>query len=132
MWRRHAPLLAMGFLIVGAQPSLSQSTPPQPTVAEKVQTITESLKVLCLSGGSESSLSVKGDLDLKAKIKDILTGNIGAAAKGATEFNKQVWDGIIGGISKDMTEIQGRQASEARKCMTDMGFPLVQEALKQR
>jgi len=122
----------MGFLLVATQPSLSQSTPSQPSVAEMVQAIAESLKILCLSGGSESSVSVKGDLDLRAKIKDVLTGNIRAAAKGATEFSKQVWDGIIGGISKDMTEIQGRQASEARKCMTDVGFPLVQEALKQR
>src|SRR5262245_309297 len=108
MLRRYAPLLAMGFVIADTLPSLSQSALAQPTVAEKVQTITESLKVLCLSGGSESSLTVKGDLDLKAKIRDILTGNIGAAAKGATEFDKHTWEGIIGGISKDMTEIQSR------------------------
>jgi|SRR5215471_9470279 len=132
MSRHYAGLLATVLLIVGAQPSLGQSTAPQQAIAEKVEMITQSLKVLCLSGGSESNITVKGDLDLKAKIKDVLTGNIGATAKGGGEFNKHTWEGIIGGISKDMTDIQGRQASEARKCMTDLGFPLVQEAIKQR
>ena len=131
MFRCFTYPLATGLLIIGSVQSFSQPA-QQPTVTEKIKTITESLNVLCLSGGSESSLTAKGNLDLKAKIRDILTGNIGAAAKGATEFNKHTWEGITGGISKDMTEIQSRQASEARKCMTDLGFPLVQEALKQR
>lgn len=120
-------ILAAMFFTANAQPAFSQSSP-----AERAQAIMDSLKVLCLAGGSESTTSVKGDLELKAKIKDILSGNIGAAANGATEFNKHVWDGIIGGISKDMTEIQARQASETRKCMQDTGAVLIQDALKQR
>ncbi len=130
MSRHYAGLLAIGFLVAATQPSLSQSTPP--SVDDKVKTITDSLKVLCMATGSESSLNVKGDLDLKAKIKDVLTGNIGAGAKAGTEFTKHEWDGIIGGISKDMTEIQGRQSSEVRQCMKDVGLPLLNEALKQR
>lgn len=128
MSTRSAFLLAAGLM--AAQTSLAQPTQNKPSATEKIQTIKDALVTLCLLGGSESSLSVQGNLDFETKLKDILTGNIGAAAKGATKFDKHTWEGIVGGISKDMTEIQGRQASEARKCMTDMGFPLIQEALK--
>jgi hypothetical protein len=111
-----------------AQPSLSQQA--KPTVTEKIQTIKDSLVTLCVVGGSETSFSAQGNLDLDTKIKDILTGNIGAAVKGATKFDKHTWEAIVGGISSNMTEIQAQQASEARKCMIDLGFPLIQEALK--
>ena len=87
------------------------------------------LVVLCLAGGSETAISAQGDLELRAKIKDILTGNIGAGAKGETQFTKKTWEGIVGGISKDMTAVQSQQANEARKCMVDNGFTLVNKAL---
>src|SRR5438477_10533527 len=110
------------FLALGAAPAASQQS-----IEAKVQTIKESLVVLCLAGGSETIISTKGDLELRSKIKDILTGNVGAAAAGRAEFNKfnkKTWEGIIGGISKEMTAVQSQQATEARKCMVDNGFSL--------
>jgi hypothetical protein len=99
------------------------------TIDEKVKNVKDSLVILCLAGGSETAISAKGDVDLRAKIKDILTGNIGAAAAGETKFSKKVWEGIIGGISNQMTAAQTQQASEARKCMVDNGFSLISRVL---
>jgi hypothetical protein len=123
--RFHPQLAAfLTTLTLGASPAA-----PQATFEAKAQTIKEMLVVLCVAGGSESVISAKGDLELRSKIKDILTGNIGAAAKGETEFSKKAWEGIIGGISKEMTTIQSQQAIEARKCMVDNGFNLVSKVL---
>ena len=125
---RFAAPLAVGLMIAATPPAFPQQE--KQTVTEKIRVIKDSLVTLCVIGGSETSFSAQGNLDLDTKIKDILTGNIGAAVKGATKFDKHTWEAIVGGISKDMTEIQGKQASEARKCMTDLGFPLIQEALR--
>jgi hypothetical protein len=105
-------------------PALSQQT-----IENKAQTIKDMLVVLCLAGGSETVITAQGDLELRSKIKDILTGNLGAAAKGETKFSKTTWEGIIGGISKEMTAVQGQQATEARKCMVDNGFALLSKVI---
>jgi hypothetical protein len=105
------------------------SAASQETIDTKVKSIKDALVTLCLAGGSETAISAEGDADLRAKIKDILTGNIGAAVQGETKFSKHVWEGIIGGISKDMTAAQSQQASEARKCMVDNGFTLVSKVI---
>lgn len=102
------------------------------SIDKKVRNIKDTLVVLCMAGGSETTLSAKGGLDLQAKIKDILTGNIGAAAAGRTKFNKHTWEGIIGGISKEMTAVQSQEANEARKCMVDYGFNLMNKALAEQ
>jgi hypothetical protein len=101
----------------------------QQDIDAKVKSLTDSIVRLCVAGGSETTISAKGDLELRSKIKDILSGNIGAAAAGATQFDKKTWEGIIGGISTQMTAIQSQQATEARKCMVDYGFNLVNKAL---
>jgi hypothetical protein len=82
-----------------------------------------------LGRGSETAVSAKGDSELRSKIKDILTGNIGASAAGETQFSKKTWEGTIGGISKEMTAVQSQQATEARKCMIDNAFSLISKAL---
>lgn len=101
----------------------------QQTTEEKAQTIKEMLVVLCLAGGSETVMSAKGDLELRSKIKDVLSGNLGGAAAGQATFSKKTWEGIIGGISKEMTVVQSQQANDARKCMVDNGFSLVSQFL---
>ena len=126
--RFPAPLPVAAFLtlVLGTAPAASQS------IDAKVQAITDALVRLCLSGGSQTEISAEGNLELRAKIKDILTGNIGVTAGARPKFNKTVWEGIIGGISKDMTAIQGQQADAARKCMVDHGFPLIEKALEEK
>jgi hypothetical protein len=114
-------------LILGGMPAATQQS-----IEAKVQTIKETLVVMCLAGGSETAISAKGNLELSAKMKDILTGKIGAGAQGETEFSKKTWEGIIGGISKDMTAVQSQQVTEARKCMVDNGFNLLSKTLAQQ
>jgi hypothetical protein len=121
---------AVSFFIVvalSASPAAAQQA-----VEAKVQTIKDNLITLCLAGGSETSVSAKGDVELRAKIKDILTGNIGGSAAAGTQFSKKTWEGIIGGISKEMTAVQSQQANEARKCMVDNGFALITKVLEKQ
>lgn len=122
------PGFALGVvMLAGAtMPVRAQNT----EIDHKVATITDSLLILCLAGGSQTNLSAAGDLDLKTKVKDILTGNFGVRVDGRTQFTREIWAGIIGGISKDMTAIQGQQATEARKCMEDKGFALISKVLE--
>jgi hypothetical protein len=87
------------------------------------------LVALCLARGSGTIISAKGDLELRSQIKDILTQNLDAAGTAGTKFSKKTWEGIIGGISKDMTAVQSEQSTEARKCMEKYGFNLVSKAL---
>lgn len=123
--RFHGRLAAMlMLLVVGVAPAASQQA-----IEVKVQTIKDALVVLCLAGGSQTEFSTKGDLELRSKLKDILTGNVGAAAAGETQFSKKTWEGIIGGISKDMTATESQQVTEARKCMVDNGFALITKVL---
>ena len=111
-------------LALGATPAFAQQS-----LDARVQSITNALKILCVEGGSETSWSGQADLELRSKIRDVFTGNMGAAGGGNGQFTQHTWDGIIGGISKDMTEIQAQQSSEARKCMREDGFPLVKAAI---
>jgi hypothetical protein len=109
-------------LVLAAAPAASQQHTPE----DKAQTIKDMLVALCLARGSGTIISAKGDLELRSKIKDILTQNLDAAG---TKFSKKTWEGIIGGISKDMTAVQSEQSTEARKCMEKYGFNLVSKAL---
>jgi hypothetical protein len=109
--------------------TLASPAASQQAIEEKARIIKETLVVLCLAGGSETLLTAKGDLELRSKIKDILTGNVGAAATAGGQFSKQTWEGIIGGISKEMTAVQSEQANEARKCMMENGFVLMNKLL---
>jgi hypothetical protein len=112
-----------------AMMALTAPVASQQAIEAKVQTIKDALVVLCLAGGTETVITARGDLELRSKIKDILTGNIGASGGGETQFSKKTWEGIIGGISKEMTGIQSQQANEARKCMVDNGFNLISKVL---
>jgi hypothetical protein len=112
------------FIASAATPAASQQS-----IEAKAQTIKDTLVVLCLAGGSQTTVSAKGDAELRAKIKDVLSGNIGATVSGDTQFTKQTWEGIIGGISKEMTDVQSQQANEARKCMVEHGFTLLSKVL---
>jgi hypothetical protein len=127
MFFRRPAIFLFAAIAFSASPAASQQA-----VEARVQTIKDMLVTLCLAGGSETSVSAKGDVELRAKIKDILTGNIGGSAAAGTQFSKQTWEGIIGGISKEMTAVQSEQANEARKCMVDNGFALISKVLEKQ
>jgi hypothetical protein len=118
------------FLMLGLNTPMPADA--QQSIDAKVQTIKDALVTLCVAGGSTSELNAKGDLELSSKIKDILTGNIGGKVGGETQFKKTTWEGIIGGISKDMTALQGQEADAARKCMVDNGFALISMVISEK
>ena len=116
-------------IILAAVASAATPAVAQQSIEAKAQTIKDTLVVLCLAGGSQTTVSAKGDAELQSKIKDILSGNLGATASVGTQFTKQTWEGIVGGISKEMTDVQSQQANEARKCMVEHGFNLLSKVL---
>ncbi|NEJ10336.1 hypothetical protein GR238_33770 [Rhizobium leguminosarum] len=118
-------LLVRMLLLLAIITTNTESAFAADSLENKIQSITEMLVTICLAGGTETAFTAKGDAELRSKLKDVLTGNIGAAVKGETTFTKHAWQGIIGGISKEMTSVQSEQANEARKCMVDHGFDLV-------
>jgi hypothetical protein len=124
MFFHRALILLFAGIALGTSPAASQQT-----VEAKVNTIKDALVVLCLAGGSETSFTAKGDAELRMKIRDILTGNIGATVGAGSQFSKKTWEGVIGGISKEMTAVQSQQVTEARKCMVDNGFALINRVL---
>lgn len=124
--RLSRPSVTLLTFVLSATPVAAQS------FDAKAKTITDVLVTLCLAGGSQTEISVEGNLELRAKITDVLTGNLGGVAGARPKFNKTIWAGIIGGISKEMTSIQGQQADAARKCMVDHGFPLIEKALEEK
>ena len=103
-------MLQLSKISLGAAPAAFQDS-----IEATVKAVKDALVTLCLAGGSETTLSAKGDLELTAKLKDILSRNAGVGGRGEAQFSKEEWDGIIGGISRDMTPIQSQQASEARR-----------------
>jgi hypothetical protein len=108
--------------------SVSQSL-AEDTAEQKAQIVKDTLVFLCMAGGSTSKLSVEGEVDLQAKIRDIISGKIGATVGGKTSFTKETWEGIVGGYSKDMTAVQSAQIDEARKCMIEHGYELLKKIL---
>ena len=112
-------------LVIAAAPATSQ----QHTQEDKAHTIKDMLVALCLEEASGTIISAKGDLELRTKIKDILTKNLDATGMAGTKFSTKTWKGIIDGISKDMTAVRSEQFIEARKCMEKYGFNLVSKAL---
>jgi hypothetical protein len=118
-------LAAMFFaLILDASPTLSEET-----ITQKVSAIKDALVTLCLAGGSQTDITAKGDVELSSQIKDILTGKIGGKIIGKADFKKTTWEGIVGGISKEMTANESQEADSARECMVDNGFLLISKAL---
>src|SRR5262249_19156448 len=121
-WEVHM-CFRIGLLTFFVTLMLGQATArAEQSIEAKTQTITDALMRLCVVAGSGTIITAKGDMELRSKIKDILSGNIGASAGAGGEFSKHVWEGIIGGISKEMTAVQSQQVNEARKCMVDNGF----------
>jgi hypothetical protein len=116
--------IILAFVASAVTPADSQQS-----LEAKAQTIKDTLVVLCLAGGSETTVSAKGDAELRSKIKDILSGNLGATVSGDVQFTKHTWEGIVGGISKEISDIQSQQANEARKCMVEHGFTLLSKVL---
>jgi hypothetical protein len=61
--------------------------------------------------------SPRYQIDIALTLKKLRTGDIGGSGGVAGKFSKSEWQGLVGGISSQMTELQASQADKVRDCL---------------
>jgi hypothetical protein len=89
--------------------------------AMSLQEKTDAVLQACLASGKQQKLD--GKLGVDGGIT--LTGPA-LHGKGDIALTREEWSGLIGGISRDMTQIQADQADKVRDCMA----PVREQMLK--
>lgn len=113
-------------VVVGA---LSSALPLGGANADLQEMVT-ALLAICVGGGSEQKLEAQGQGEVALTLKKLRTGDIGGSAGVATKFSKSEWQGLIGGINAQMTEMQAAQADKVRECLKPYMPGIVEAVLK--
>jgi hypothetical protein len=92
--------------------------------------IVSALMFICVGGGSEEKLEAQGQIDVALTLKKLRTGDIGGSGGIAGKFSKSEWQGLIGGISAQTTELQASQADKVRDCLKPYMPGIVEAVLK--
>lgn len=92
--------------------------------------IVSALLAICVGGGSEQKLEAQGQVDVALTLKKLRTGDIGGSGGIAGKFSKSEWQGLIGGISAQITEQQASQADKVRECLKPYMPGIVEAVLK--
>jgi hypothetical protein len=92
--------------------------------------IVSALSGICVGGGSEQKLEGQGQADVALTLKKLRTGDIGGSGGIAGKFSKSEWQGLIGGINAQITELQASQADKVRECLKPYMPGIVDAVLK--
>ncbi|KRP99633.1 hypothetical protein AOQ72_14185 [Bradyrhizobium yuanmingense] len=92
--------------------------------------IVSALMAICVGGGSEEKLEAQGQVDVALTLKKLRTGDIGGSGGVAGKFSKAEWQGLIGGINSQITELQATQADKVRECLKPYMPGIVDAILK--
>lgn len=92
--------------------------------------IVSALMAICVGGGSEEKLETQGQVDVALTLKKLRTGDIGGSGGIAGKFSKAEWQGLIGGINSQITELQASQADKVRECLKPYMPGIVDAILK--
>ena len=92
--------------------------------------IVSALLAICAGGGSEEKLDAQGQVDVALTLKKLRTGDIGGSGGIATKYSKSEWQGLIGGINAQVTEMQVAQADKVRDCLKPYMPGIVDAILK--
>jgi hypothetical protein len=92
--------------------------------------IVSALLAICVGGGSEQKLEAQGQVDVALTLKKLRTGDIGGSGGIAGKFSKSEWQGLIGGINVQITELQASQADKVRECLKPYMPGIVDAVLK--
>lgn len=92
--------------------------------------IISALLAICVGGGSEQKLEGQGQVDVALTLKKLRTGDIGGSGGIAGKFSKAEWQGLIGGINSQITELQASQADKVRECLKPYMPGIVEAVLK--
>jgi hypothetical protein len=92
--------------------------------------IISALLAICVGGGSEQKLEGQGQIDVALTLKKLRTGDIGGSGGIAGKFSKSEWQGLVGGINAQITELQAAQADKVRECLKPYMPGIVEAVLK--
>jgi hypothetical protein len=92
--------------------------------------VVSALLAICVGGGSEEKLDAGGQVDISLTLKKLRTGDIGGSGGIATKYSKAEWQGLIGGINAQVTEMQAAQADKVRECLKPYMPGIVDAILK--
>ena len=95
-----------------------------PAAAMTLQEKTDAVLQACLASGKQQKLD--GKLGVNGGIT--LTGPA-LHGTGDIALTREEWSGLIGGISKDMTQLQADQADKVRDCMAPVRERLMNKIL---
>ena len=101
-----------------------------PQASAETSEIVSALLAICVGGGSEQKLEAQGQIDVALTLKKLRTGDIGGSGGIAGKFTKSEWQGLIGGINAQITELQASQADKVRECLKPYMPGIVEAVLK--
>jgi hypothetical protein len=90
----------------------------------------QALISLCVGGGSTETLEAEGKGDVALTLKKLLAGEIGGSGGVAGKYSKSEWQGLIGGLNSQMTQMQADQADKVRECLKPYMPGIVEAVLK--
>jgi hypothetical protein len=99
--------------------------------ADMNEVVSQLLKV-CLAGGSALQLEADGKGEVALTLKALRTGQIGGNAGIAGKYSKTEWEGLMGGISSELTQLQVGEADKARECLKPYMPGIVQAILNSK
>jgi len=95
-----------------------------PGVAMTLQEKTDTVMQWCLASGKQQKID--GKIGVDGGIT--LTGP-SLHGTGNVALTREEWSGLIGGISKDMTQLQADQADKVRDCMAPLRQKMMDKLL---
>jgi hypothetical protein len=120
----------IGIGVAAALLGLFFSVVPSGGAKADAQEMVAALITICVGAGSEQKLEAQGQGEIALTLKKLRTGDIGGNAGVATKFSKAEWQGLIGGINAQMTEMQAAQADKVRECLKPYMPGIVEAVLK--
>jgi hypothetical protein len=102
-----------------------------PASADMREVVSLLLKV-CLAGGTSQQVDGEAKGDVALTLAALKKGDLGASGALAGKYSKADWEGLQGGISAGMTQLQGEQANAARACLAPYMPGIVQAILNSK
>src|SRR6266446_1639844 len=84
----------------------------------------------CSATGSASQLETSGNGDVSLTLKALRTGNVGVGGSLGGKYTKTDWEGLQGGLSAGMSQLQADQADKVRACLAPYMPGIVQAILQ--
>jgi hypothetical protein len=99
-----------------------------PASADMKDVVSLLLRV-CLAGGTSQQVDGDAKGEVAFTLAALKKGDVGASGVLAGKYTKADWEGLQGGISAGMTQLQGEQANAARACLAPYMPGIVQAIL---